>query len=90
MLKSLNFYSKGDNGMELNSIVDAIKAMVLGMGTVFLFLSLMVFILNIQAKIISKYFPDKPKPIKESNSNDNEDEIIAVITSAIMKFRSGV
>ncbi len=90
MLKSLNFYSKGDNGMELNSIVDAIKAMVLGMGTVFLFLSLMVFILNIQAKIISKYFSNKPKPIKESNLNDNEDEIVAVITSAIMKFRSGV
>jgi len=45
--------------MEVNLVVEALKFLVLGMSTVFMFLILMVIVLNIQAKIIMKYFPQK-------------------------------
>ena len=75
--------------MEVNLVAEGFKFMVLGMGTVFMFLILMVFILNIQAKIINKYFPEKPEVKKApKRKSTNDDEVVAVITAAIMKFRS--
>ena len=45
--------------MEINLIAEAFKFMVLGMSTVFSFLILLVLILNIQAKVLTKFFPQK-------------------------------
>ena len=44
---------------EVNLIFEATKFAILGMGTVFIFLLIMVYVLNIQAKIVGKFFPDK-------------------------------
>ncbi len=75
---------------EVNLVSEGLKFMVLGMGTVFMFLILMVVILNFQAKIINKYFPEKPKAVKSPSKKKsvNDDEVVAAITAAIMKFRS--
>lgn len=43
--------------MELNLVVEGLKFMVLGMVTVFLFLILMVIVLNFQSKLLNKLFP---------------------------------
>ena len=74
-----------------NLVAEGLKFMVLGMGTVFLFLILMVIVLNIQAKIINKYFPEKlelKKTPSKKRQSTSDDEVVAVITAAIMKFRS--
>ncbi|RXJ87592.1 sodium pump decarboxylase subunit gamma [Arcobacter sp. CECT 8985] len=47
--------------MEHNMIIEALKFMVLGMGVVFSFLIIMIFVLKGQATFISKYFPAKEK-----------------------------
>ena len=76
--------------MEENMVSEGFKFMALGMGTVFIFLVLMVIVINIQAKLINKYFPEKPEqkrsPSKKKQSTD--DEIVAAITAAITKFRN--
>ncbi len=81
--------------MEINLVSEGLKFMVLGMTTVFLFLILMIFVVNLQSKIINKYFPPKPKGASKSNdapravsagTQDNS-EVIAVITAAITDFK---
>ncbi|AXH15031.1 sodium pump decarboxylase subunit gamma [Malaciobacter mytili] len=47
--------------MEENLIVEALKFMVLGMGVVFSFLIILIFVLKGQAALVSKYFPAKEK-----------------------------
>jgi len=72
--------------MEANLIDEAIKFMVLGMGVVFLFLTIMVYTLKFQAKIIAKYFPqDKTKPSKTKTITNDSNDIakIAAIVATI-------
>ena len=45
--------------MEINLIGETLKFLVLGMSTVFMFLVLMVLVVELQSKIITKYFPPK-------------------------------
>ncbi|MEW6551851.1 MAG: OadG family transporter subunit, partial [Campylobacterota bacterium] len=44
---------------EVNLVAEAFKFLLLGMGVVFAFLTLLVFILKIQARLVQKYFPEK-------------------------------
>ncbi|MEA3290148.1 MAG: OadG family protein [Campylobacterota bacterium] len=74
---------------EVNLVTEALKFMVLGMGVVFTFLIIMVFVLKFQAKLIAKYFPEKPKDVsnewKPKNATESEDKAtIAAITAAII------
>jgi len=73
---------------EVNLVSEALKFMALGMGIVFLFLTIMIFVLKLQAKLIAKFFPEKPKEVTPQWKpqvviEDNTDEI-AAITAAII------
>lgn len=72
--------------MEVNLVVEGLKFMVIGMGTVFVFLILMIIALNIQAKILSRFFPDAPQknevPMASTHSSVNK---VAAIVGAIMQ-----
>ncbi len=46
--------------MEINLIVETLKFLVLGMSTVFMFLVLMVIVVELQSKIIMRFFPNHP------------------------------
>lgn len=81
--------------MEINLVAEGLKFMVLGMVTVFLFLILMVIVLNLQAKIINKFFPQKVvHPVKRTTSlppqtvSKNNKALIAAITAAITTFKN--
>ncbi len=71
--------------METNLITEAMKFMVLGMGIVFLFLIVMVYVLKIQAKLIGKYFPEKrvkpPKLKVATNASNNTAKIAAIVVA---------
>jgi len=79
--------------METNLVIEGLKFMVLGMTTVFLFLMLMIFVLNIISKIVKKYFPHKKlTPIrvkKEHRSTAPQDDsaLVAAITASIQEFK---
>lgn len=81
--------------MELNLVTEGLKFMVLGMVTVFLFLILMVIVLELQAKIINKLFPQKAMPsptrsapIAKQLTPKNDKALIAAITASIMAFKN--
>lgn len=78
--------------MEVNLIVETLKFLVLGMSTVFMFLVLMVFVVELQSKIILKYFPQKEEPIlypKASQKVQKKDDlaIIAAIATALKLYK---
>lgn len=78
--------------MEVNLIVETLKFLVLGMSTVFLFLILMVVVLNIQAKIITKFFPSQELPAVSSvvaGNHYRQDKfaILAVIAASLQSYK---
>jgi len=81
--------------MEL--LINAAIISVLGIGFVFLFLSIQVIMTNIVSKIAGKYAYLLPEPVKVSKrpaakaatGHKTEDgEIVAAITAAIHKFNA--
>ncbi|WP_321778048.1 OadG family transporter subunit [Sulfurimonas sp.] len=76
--------------METNLILEGFKFMGLGMGTVLLFLVVLIFLMNAMSKIVNKYFPEPQAsldPVVESKSDNKK--IIAAITAAISHHRQG-
>ncbi len=69
------------SNMETNLIIEAAKFMLLGMGIVFLFLIVMVYVLKIQAKLIGKYFPDKEKNPPKAKASSNATKVAAIVAA---------
>ena len=71
---------------EVNLVSEALTFMALGMGIVFIFLIIMIFALKVQARLIAKFFPEKPKETishwKPQATDDRN--TIAAITAAII------
>ncbi|MBN2816210.1 MAG: OadG family protein [Campylobacterales bacterium] len=81
--------------METNLVIEGFKFMGLGMGTVFVFLGIMIVAMNIMSTIIHKFFPEpQPKastsaPSSNAKKQDNNKKIVAAITAAIKHHREG-
>ena len=74
--------------MEVNALGESFKFMILGMGVVFLFLLLMIWVMKLQAQIINKYFPEKaPEVAIPKSSQDEEKKRVAAIIGAVSEFR---
>lgn len=75
---------------DVNLLVESVKFMILGMGVVFLFLIILVQVVKLQAKIISKYFPDEEPtaaPVAPTSSDSDESARVAAIIAAVTEFR---
>ncbi len=59
--------------MEFNPLIQALKFMVLGMGVVFVFLLIMIYLLKIQAKIVKSFNSHKKIPLKISKQTSEEE-----------------
>ncbi len=76
--------------MDTNLVVEGLKFMGLGMGAVFLFLTILIFLMGIMSKIVHKFFPEvQPSASSSSSSNaqNNQKKVIAAITAAIKFHR---
>ena len=73
--------------METNLVAEGLKFMALGMGTVLVFLVIMIVFMVLQAKIIKRFLPEPQKsqpntaPAQQKQSVNNK---VAAITAAIM------
>lgn len=76
--------------METNLIVEGFKFMGLGMGTVFLFLVVLIVCMNILSVVVHKFFPEPHQnpDVPVANKKDNK-KIIAAISAAISHHREG-
>jgi oxaloacetate decarboxylase (Na+ extruding) subunit gamma len=74
---------------DVNHLLEGVKFMFLGMGTVFLFLIIMIWAMILQTKIITKFFPQPmvtPEAPKANQTNKNAK--VAAIAAAIMHHRN--
>ncbi len=71
-----------------NMVAESVKYMILGMGIVFVFLYIMVLVLQLQAKLIAKYFPEKPPKPAATPSTGLEKRKIAAIVAAIQHHKN--
>ncbi len=77
------------NFMETNLVIEGVKFMFLGMGTVFAFLIIMILFMNLMSYIIHKFFPE-PQSSADTQQTDTQKDnkkIIAAITAAIAHHR---
>lgn len=82
--------------MEVNLVMEAVKFLILGMSTVFMFLILMVFVLQVQAKILMKYFPPKEEKVvvngslaKQLSKKDNL-AVVAAIAVSLQSYKKQI
>ena len=69
---------------------DAFTLMVLGMGTVYVFLTVLVFVTSTMSALVDKYVPAQPAALQTSTvATPAEDQtLLAVITAAIHAHRT--
>ena len=75
--------------METNLVLEGIKFMILGMGTVFVFLTIMILCMNLMSRIIQRYFPEPQPSVESTSSQKDKKKIVAAITAAIKYHREG-
>ena len=76
--------------METNLILEGFKFMGLGMGTVFLFLIVLIIFMNIMSVAVHKFFPEPHQsPNASAETKKDNKKIIAAITAAIAHHRQG-
>ena len=78
--------------METNLVLEGFKFMGLGMATVFLFLIIMIIMMNVMSAIVHKFFPEPQANLESATStenNKNNKKIIAAITAAIAHHKQG-
>lgn len=74
-------------------MTDAVNLMVVGMGFVFVFLVILVFLTSFMSKVVTKYLP-APEPVaakasktKKPNAS-NDAQLLAVLSAAVAEYRS--
>ena len=74
--------------MEVSYIYEGFKIMLLGMGTVFMFLIVMIVMMNIMSTVVHRFFPE-PNDVENTPSPAQENSVkkIAAITAAIIHHR---
>ena len=75
--------------METNLIVEGFKFMGLGMGTVFLFLIVLIGSMNLMSSIVNRFFPEPHQNPDASVKKQDNKKVIAAITAAINHHRQG-
>ncbi len=81
--------------MEQSLFGRGLELMVFGMGTVMVFLTLLVFAAGIMSKLVKRYFPEsEPEPLAVSSTSQpirapaEDQQLMAVITAAVHRYRS--
>ncbi len=67
-------------------INQGLQLMALGMGTVFLFLSLLIFVITLVSRVIQKYELKTEQPAGAPSSS--HDDLVDVISAAVQQYRS--
>ncbi len=79
--------------MQQDLLSQGIELLVYGMGTVVVFLSLLVFATSAMSTIIERYFPEAPAPAAKParapvRTPEDDTELVAVIATAIRRHRA--
>ena len=68
-------------------VLSGVKLMFIGMGIVFLFLALLVWVIGATSKLIQRFSPEPPTHLPNSSSlsatGEDDAELVAAISAAI-------
>jgi sodium pump decarboxylase gamma subunit len=92
---SASFFQIEQARLEMTLLVDGVLLAVVGMGTVFAFLTIMVCWISFSSKILSRFahlLPEQEQPAKKaapaSQKQEDSGALLAVIGAAIKRYRS--
>jgi len=73
--------------MEIDLVTEAFKFMLLGMGTVFVFIIVMIVAMNLQAVLVQKFLPDDPKEpeVVVSALPDKKNKVAAIVAAILRR-----
>ena len=78
--------------MSASIVEQGVELMLFGMGTVIVFLGLLVLATLLMSRVLARYFPEPepaPAPVRVATASAAVDsELIAVISAAIQQHRS--
>ena len=76
--------------MQESIFQEGIDLMLYGMGTVFVFLTLLVIATGIMSGLVQRHFPDRvpPAPAPSAPSRVDDPRLLAIIKSAIEQHRA--
>lgn len=82
--------------MQGSMIAQAVELMLYGMGTVFVFLGLLVLAISAMSALVTRYFPQsEPAPVTarlrspgQTAAGELDPGVVAVITAAIHRHRN--
>ncbi len=66
-------------------ISSGIELMIAGMGIVYAFLIMLVFVINLMSAFLQRYFPDQPRVERAHAGLDKS--TVAAITAAVHQYR---
>lgn len=69
-------------------LIEGVELMLLGMGSVFIFLAVLVFVLKGMSRLAQALAPEELTAGVASSVVDEDDELLAVISAAIARYRS--
>jgi|SaaInl8_150m_RNA_FD_contig_21_1240100_length_260_multi_17_in_0_out_0_1 oxaloacetate decarboxylase gamma subunit len=74
--------------MEVDLVSEGLKFMIIGMSVVFGFLTMLVGVLQVQSRVLTKFFPQKPVEPKKKAAPKSDDNVIAAIALAVHKYKN--
>ena len=79
--------------MDIALLKQGLIIMIIGMGTVFIFLTIMIFAMNINEvvlKFVGKFFPEEVPEVKtvKKKTESSDDEVALAIACAVQKARA--
>ena len=78
--------------MQDNLMQQGVELMLYGMGTVFTFLALLIIATTAMSAFLQRFVKPEPltvqAPVKVSEAAGNDDQLLAIISVAIHKYRS--
>ena len=73
--------------MEGNLIEQGVELMLFGMGTVVVFLTLLVLVTSAMSVLVQRYLPPPPEPAATAPARGVDGRTLAIITAAIKQHR---
>ena len=72
----------------MNELMNGLSLMLVGMATVFCFLTLLVISIHISSKVINRFWPEALASAEPNNTSDTNDDVVAAITAAVHQYRN--
>ena len=72
----------------MNELMNGLSLMLVGMATVFCFLTLLVISINLSSKVINRFWPEALASAEPNSTSDTNDDVVAAITAAVHQYRN--